>query len=120
VTTHTWVIFDAVGTIMEPSPSVGEAYWKIGRRFGSRHSVEEVAARFRTRFQSFCSSGQSDHLSNEQIELSRWRQIVESVLDDVDDMEACFAAVHDHFSRPEAWRVFPDVAPTLKDLKKRA
>ena len=40
------VLFDAVGTLIYPDPPVAEAYRSIGRRFGSRLSVEQIAARF--------------------------------------------------------------------------
>ena len=113
-----WIVFDAVGTLIEPVPSVAEAYWQIGNTFGSQYTVQEVRERFGKQFEQSLSNSEGEkHLSNEQIELARWKQIVEHVLDDVIEMEACFAEVHSHFSKPEAWQVFADVAPLLQQLK---
>jgi len=41
-----WLAFDAVGTLIAPQPSVAEAYWSIGRQFGSQLALEEVGRRF--------------------------------------------------------------------------
>jgi putative hydrolase of the HAD superfamily len=41
------------------------------------------------------------------------------VIDDASDPEACFAELYDHFARPEHWRLFDDVAPTLERLQRR-
>jgi len=112
-----WVIFDAVGTLIEPTPSVAEAYWSIGQQFGTQLSVEEVRVRFKRAFVKKFSGIDDEHRSSEKIELVRWRQIVDAVFDDVDDQDGCFEQVHEHFSKPEAWTVFDDVAPVLKKLK---
>lgn len=103
---------------MHPSPSVAEAYWKIGRQFGSHLTVAEVDSRFRREFGiSFSDDESADLASNEQIERERWQQIVERVLDDVRDCTRCFAAVHDHFSRPSAWKLFEDVPEVVNRLR---
>lgn len=44
------ILFDAVGTLMRPEPAVAQVYREIGARFGSRLSVEEIAARFEDAF----------------------------------------------------------------------
>ena len=114
----TWILFDAVGTLIQPVPSVAEAYWEIGQRFGSRLSVLEVGERFQREFSNSYSHDDSDDLaSNEQIERERWQQIVERVLDDVGDREQCFAAVHRHFSQASAWKLFNDVPEILSRLR---
>jgi putative hydrolase of the HAD superfamily len=113
-----WIVFDAVGTLIEPVPSVAEAYWRIGNKFGSQYTIEDILSRFRKQFEkSYSNSEGEKHCSNEEIELARWKQIVERVLDDVTEMDACFAEVHSHFSKPEAWQVFTDVPPLLQSLK---
>jgi len=115
----TWILFDAVGTLIYPVPSVADAYWKIGRRFGSRLSAAEVGERFRREFNRMFSHDDSYALaSNEQIERERWHQIVERVLDDVRDPEQCFSAVYRHFSHSSAWQLFGDVPETLDRLQR--
>ena len=44
------VFFDAVGTILHPVPSVSEAYWQVGKEFGSDLSLDEVKAKIKTAF----------------------------------------------------------------------
>ena len=40
------VVFDVVGTLLEPAPSVSEAYKKSAEKFGCSMSVGEIAQRF--------------------------------------------------------------------------
>lgn len=107
-----------MGTLIHPSPSVAQAYWTIGRRFGSRLTVAEVGERFDREFGNSFSNNESANLtSNEQIERARWQQIVDRVLEDVSDREQCFAEVHRHFSEPSAWKLFQDVPATIDQLR---
>lgn len=46
-----WIAFDAVGTLIYPAVSVAETYHKIGRQFGTKRSMEDVASRFARAFQ---------------------------------------------------------------------
>jgi putative hydrolase of the HAD superfamily len=57
--------------------------------------------------------------TNEDYEQEFWRAVVQDVLPDVQDLDACFAELFEHFARPDSWRCFPDVAPTLSDLERR-
>ena len=117
-----WLAFDAVGTLIAPEPPVAQAYWAIGRQFGSQLPVEEVGRRFSRVFreteQNDCApdSGPARFTTSEEREEARWREIVARVLDDVSDRETCFRELHAHFARPLAWRCFEDVAPALARL----
>jgi putative hydrolase of the HAD superfamily len=44
---------------------------------------------------------------------------VGTVLDDVNDPEACFHELFEHFARPEAWRCEPEAMATLERLADR-
>jgi putative hydrolase of the HAD superfamily len=57
--------------------------------------------------------------TDEAREWRRWQAIVGEVLDDVPDRDGCFAALHAHFARPEAWRVESDAALVLEELTRR-
>ena len=60
------------------------------------------------------------HLAtSEEREKLRWQKIVAGVLDDVADVEACFAALFEHFSRPQAWRCDPAAELVLSELARR-
>lgn len=117
------IAFDAVGTIIQPTPSAAEVYYQMARRFGSRLSSDEIARRFR---QAFRESEQGDAavapelrlMTSETRETERWRWIVETVIDDIADTAGCFAELFAHFSRPESWRCFEDVPAALERLEK--
>lgn len=120
------VALDAVGTVMEPVPSVGEVYHRIGAKFGSGKTLEEVAGSFKKAFADTESSPehasevhQDPWWTSEEEEFRRWKNIVRMVLDDVVSSELCFRELHEHFAHPRAWRIFPDVAPTLDILRQR-
>lgn len=113
------VAFDAVGTLIYPEPSVSKVYWNTGQRFGSQQTLDQVRTRFQQVFQDMAAGVRGDYSTSEIEEKERWRQIVGQVLFDVQDQEACFAALHAHFGQPAAWRTFPDVAETLRELDSR-
>jgi putative hydrolase of the HAD superfamily len=111
------VAFDAVGTLIHPHPPAADVYAAVGRRFGSRLGVSEIRTRFPA---AFAAQEQIDRhgdlATDEPRELRRWRTIVAHVLDDVADPAACFAELHDHFARPNAWRCDADAAGLIARL----
>lgn len=118
-----WLVFDAVGTLIHPTPSVAIAYQTIAARFGSRLTVEQIGERFRQAFRE-SELGIPDELtsgdrwlSSDAIEVARWRWIVDEVVPDVIDTERCFAELWDHFARPSSWACFEDVMSALAGLK---
>jgi putative hydrolase of the HAD superfamily len=114
------VFFDAVGTLLHPEPSAADAYAAVGARFGSRLSRAVVIKRFGAAFQRQEELDRAPgHRTNEEREVLRWRSIVAEVVDDVADVDGCFRELYDHFARPDAWRVDPDAAATLRALAER-
>lgn len=112
-----WIVFDAVGTVIYPTPSVAVVYHAIGSQHGSRQSLEEVRRLFRAAFHA--ASAHEHAGTSEADEELFWRGIVRETLPDVRDLEACFRQLFDHFGRPSAWACFDDVAPTLTELHAR-
>ena len=112
------IVFDAVGTLIKPDPSVAAAYTAAARRQGVELETDEVRARFHVHFQSDEVHAEQGVLStDEATERRRWRQIVVRVLPELPDPDLAFDELWDHFSSPASWRCFPDVAPALKALK---
>jgi putative hydrolase of the HAD superfamily len=118
-----WLIFDAVGTLIHPTPSVAVAYHSTAARHGSLLTVNEIGDRFRRAFRQSelaipdeLASG-CRWLSSDAIEVARWRWIVSEVVPDVADTERCFEELWDHFARPSSWSCFDDVQPTLLELQ---
>jgi putative hydrolase of the HAD superfamily len=119
-TTIRAIFFDAVGTLIHPSPSAAEVYSTVGRRFGSHLDQGTVARRFAQAFQKQEEQDCAEALrTGEERERARWRAIVADVLDDVHDPERCFQSLYDHFARADAWRADPDAAGVLQELAGR-
>jgi putative hydrolase of the HAD superfamily len=116
------VLFDAVGTVLDPHPPAATAYYEAGRRFGSQLPTTEVAQRYRAAFhrQEAEDRAISDGRTDEAREARRWRRIVTDVFDDVPDAEALFTHLWGHFASPANWRLFPDVAGAWKSLEQRS
>lgn len=110
-----WVAFDAVGTLIEPTPSVAVVYASIGNRYGAQLSEDEV----RQRFHQLFSARQFDLETDEQTELNFWREIVVGVLADAGQNECCFQELYAHFARPESWSVNADVVEMFEALQQR-
>jgi putative hydrolase of the HAD superfamily len=109
------IVFDAVGTLIQPEPSVSLAYVQAARQQGISLEADEVRARFYRHFQTDEVHADQGILStDEPTERRRWRKIVAGVLPEVPDLDRAFDELWDHFSRPESWRCFPDVVPMLR------
>lgn len=114
------VAFDAVGTLIHPDPPAADVYAAVGRQFGSRLDLPEIRRRFMTAFRRQEQlDWDNDLTTSEERELRRWRAIVAEVLDDVRDPEGCFAALYEHFSRPDAWACEPGAEALLAELRRR-
>jgi putative hydrolase of the HAD superfamily len=111
------IVFDAVGTLIKPAPSVAEAYTLAARRQGVALDPAEVRARFNLHFRNDgVHAGQGALSTDEATERRRWRQIVTGVLPEIAERDRAFDELWDHFSRPDSWRCYSDVAPALDAL----
>jgi putative hydrolase of the HAD superfamily len=111
------IVFDAVGTLIKPVPSVAEAYAAAARRQGVELDPEEARARFQVHFQSDKVHAKQGVLStDEATERRRWRMIVTGVLPEVADTDRAFGELWDHFGRPDSWWCYPDVPAVLDSL----
>jgi putative hydrolase of the HAD superfamily len=112
-----WVLFDAVGTLIYADPPVVEVYHAIGQEFRSRLTRDEICRRFPLALASEHSVNQP---TSEARERARWQRIVASVIDDLGDAtNEVFERLWQHFAQPRHWRLFDDVSPTLRDLRRR-
>jgi putative hydrolase of the HAD superfamily len=112
------IILDAVGTLIDPEPSVARAYADAALRQGLVVEIAEVKRRFGRYFRDDEVDEQlGPMVTSEAIENRRWRRIVGNVLPDLPDPDRAFDELWDHFGRPEAWRCFPDVGPGLLAIR---
>lgn len=111
------ILFDAVGTVLEPVPSASEAYFLAGHAGGSSRTREEVAQRFRHEFSRKFGGERAATNTSEELERSRWRSVVANVFDDVADIDAeVFPRLWEHFGNARNWQLFADAIPTWQAL----
>jgi putative hydrolase of the HAD superfamily len=112
------IVLDAVGTLINPVPSVARMYAATAARQGLTVEEAEVKRRFGLHFRNDEVDEQLGPMAtDEAIEYRRWRRIVANVVPDLPDPDRGFNELWDHFGRPEAWRCFPDVGPGLLALR---
>jgi putative hydrolase of the HAD superfamily len=121
-TTREWesieaIVFDAVGTLIDPCPTVAEVYVEAALRQG----VELDRGVVKSRFHQYFRNDEVDEMrgplrTDEATEFRRWRRIVSNVLPEVPYPDRAFFELWEHFSRPGSWRCFADVAPALAVL----
>jgi putative hydrolase of the HAD superfamily len=101
--------FDVGGTLIEPWPSVGAIYAAAAHRHGLTGTAEQMERAFRESWMALKRPG---------LTVSRkewWRELVFRTLGQKN--EECFAELFVLFSRAGAWRVFPDVEETLREVR---
>jgi putative hydrolase of the HAD superfamily len=118
------ILFDAVGTLIEPNPPAVEVYHRVGCSFrGNELSLEMIRDRFAMAFQHSARLTAIDRggRTSEELELERWRTIVGEVFVEAGPViaELCFTQLWRHFAEPGNWCVFPDVALTITELRGR-
>ncbi|MCP4784963.1 MAG: HAD-IA family hydrolase [Fuerstiella sp.] len=111
------VLFDAVGTLIYPTPSVAEAYRSaISRHCGVDVDLDRVNAVVRD---SLTARSTGEDLSTcEQAEHEFWAYLIRELCPGSNGFQACFDDLFAHFARPESWRCFSDVAKLVGDLKR--
>jgi putative hydrolase of the HAD superfamily len=114
------VFFDAVGTLLFPNPAAPVVYAGVARRAGITLDPSTVCERFveAYRTQELIDKA-AVWITSEERERDRWRIIVATTLRGVADPEACYRELFEHFAKPDAWRVAPDVAQLLGTLLER-
>jgi putative hydrolase of the HAD superfamily len=112
------VTLDAAGTLIEVAEPVGVTYARIAGRHGLALAPDVAAAGFRAAFASAPPLG----MTTERDVYARewWRSVVRASFgaaagDAV--FEACFAELFAYYARADAWRVFPEVPDTLRQLR---
>lgn len=114
------VIFDAVGTLIHPTPSVATVYTEFAARHGAVIAPDTIRTRFPAAFRKQeAIDREADWVTSEVREKQRWRQIVTETLHEVRDAEACFRELYEHYAHPESWVVADDAPAVLETLHER-
>jgi putative hydrolase of the HAD superfamily len=104
------VTFDVGGTLIKPSPSVGEIYAEVAARHGwKKVSAEALNRRFATAWKG---------LKNFNHSREEWAALVDETFGKTEEKasETIFPEIYDRFAEPNAWHVFEDVLPAFDAL----
>jgi putative hydrolase of the HAD superfamily len=105
------VLFDATGTLLDPLEPVGETYSRFARDFGVEIDPRCIADAFRRILRGARPRVFEDAAVDEIPALERrwWRELVRGTIRaadssvQFDDFEGFFAALFEHFEKPDAW-----------------
>ncbi len=115
------IVFDVVGTLVEPWPRVSRAYAEAGRRHGVELNENVIAKRFAAawrRQEAIDAAATPAFATSKQREINRWREIVEDVFENAPASGAIFADLWEHFARPAVWRPLPEGVQLVEDVKR--
>jgi putative hydrolase of the HAD superfamily len=101
------VVFDVVGTLVEPSPSVAVAYQQAASRHGLTVDTSIIQQRFRAawrRQEGIDAAAVPAFATSRAREAERWRAIVDDVFEEAAPASKIFTELWEHFGRVEAWR----------------
>lgn len=112
------VAFDAVGTLIFPTPGAATVYAEVAARHGLAVNPAEISPKL---WQQFRLEEDIDRaagwVTSERREEDRWRNIVLAALPGATD--ELFRELYSHFARPTSWSVPPDAAERLASLRSR-
>lgn len=103
------VVFDVVGTLVEPAPSVAVAYARAAARHGVEAFPDDLRRRFAAawrRQEEIDAAATPPFATSRTRERDRWRGIVHDVFDaaPAERRERIFLDLWGHFAVPESWR----------------
>ncbi len=101
------VVFDVVGTLLEPAPSVSEAYKNSAAKCGLSLSAGEISQRFSVAWEkqeTLDAQNKSAFSTSRSREYKRWQQIVCDVFEDSPAADKIFEDLWIHFGKPSSWQ----------------
>lgn len=117
------LLFDAAGTLIEPSEPVESVYQRHFAARGWETDAAVIRAGFRETFAGLGEPAFSLKDNGNAAEREWWRQVVDrtALSAGIDpagaDFADCFNGLFDHYARGDAWRPFSEVAGVLERLK---
>lgn len=130
---HAIVLFDAVGTVIEPIEPIVNVYHRLGLKYGSKLNRSLLSERIALARRNFFNVGESAQTrfadsensapllaeleSSDEIERELWKQLVFHVFEDLDSPNVLFDELWSYFETPENWRLFTDVEACWSELQ---
>lgn len=119
------LLFDAVGTLMRPYPSVGSVYARVAAARGVRCPAGILQREFRAAYRELMPArfrGDGEFRTSEKIEQNWWQEAVALTFERAGCGQApppVVVAAFEAFASGSAWRLYADVLPLLEELKSR-
>ena len=118
------VFFDAAGTLIKPTNSVGQSYASIAENYGLRVTPAELFNRFRACFGSAAPLAfpGAAPATISALEQHWWKQLVQRIFEPFgpfDRFDAYFDELFAYFARPASWELYPEAIETLRALRER-
>jgi putative hydrolase of the HAD superfamily len=118
------IFFDAVGTLLYLTESVGYHYALVGREIGLDLDREKLDRAFTSVWKSLPARKAVDG-PREDDDKGWWRDLVFQVLDDVApsmsalDRDNFFEIAYEHFAEAGVWAAYPESEEVLRQLQPR-
>lgn len=117
------ISFDAAGTLIEVAEPVATTYQCFAADHGVSVSEAALKAAFRSAWQRLPTPFRPEGQPADDDERSWWKQLVAEVFRDALEqplpfqvLNPLFDQLYSHYERPEAWRVYDEALPVLRDL----
>jgi len=116
------VFFDVTRTLIYPEPSSAECYVRVASTYGIRLDLEEMKAAVKELWRDFFPLRRKDTAvrgTNEEYEKNWWREFIGRAFEMLEAQcpPGCFEEIFHHFSKGEAWSMYPDTLPVLTELR---
>lgn len=119
------VFLDAAGTLIHLREPVGRTYARLARRHGVETDASAVEGAFRSAWKTLPPPLHPENQPPADDDRSWWRQIVDRTFQHALKLPTesrvtpdLFETLYQHFARPDAWQVFPDVIPALQEMRR--
>jgi putative hydrolase of the HAD superfamily len=110
--------FDAVGTVLFPTPTASVVYAQVAARHGLTLDPDAVRSRLWAQFRlEEAADRAAGWTTSEARERDRWRKIVLAAVPAASD--ELFDELYQHFAQPHAWTVPPTAAECIARLHAR-
>src|SRR5271154_6599122 len=117
------IVFDVAGTLIYPAAPVGETYAKFAYRYGVKLPPEATTNAFRLALKNDGPRAKGT-IPTDGNDREWWKHVVTASLQenkfaDPSAFETFFEEVYAHYSKPDAWGIYPEVLEVFEALRDR-
>ena len=117
------VFLDAGHTLVYAHPEMGAIYSGVTAGFGPTVPPDRFREVFVPVFKGAVKRYASEGEASDEQDRAMWRTITREIYDHLDELkylefDRWFEGLYDHFGKAESLRMYDDVEPTLRELRK--